>query len=250
VRARFPREIGRAIASVVHPTIVALTRGPQARRVQRLVSQLPSNFVVYPSHATTTSARDSKISLHLEPPRTGALVTIGGLGSSKRKDTSQFGDSSRPQEEDGTAMNDRTDVAQAIERTILEKTTVQREKRVSTNVRHEHDGIEGGLMMRLNSPGRSIATKRIPQVRVQFHRGHVPSLANDLPFSGERRTDATSVARPRGGAGAARAVAASASVRAARASVRPLQRLVMRRPAAHPAAFSDHRLPRALESPK
>ena len=33
--------------------------------------------------------------------------------------------------------------------------------------------------------------------------------ANDLPFSGERQTVAASVARPRGGAGAARAVAAS-----------------------------------------
>ena len=33
-------------------------------------------------------------------------------------------------------------------------------------------------------------------------------LPNDLPFSGERQTVAASVARPRGGAGAARAVAA------------------------------------------
>src|SRR5260221_8887298 len=53
--------------------------------------------------------------------------------------------------------------------------------------------------------------------------------SNDLPFSGERRTVASSVARPRGGAGAARAVAASAHRRATSVGVRPLQRLVRQR---------------------
>ena len=46
-------------------------------------------------------------------------------------------------------------------------------------------------------------------------------LPNDLPFSGERRTDAATVPRPRGGAGAARAVAASENGRADSAGVRP-----------------------------
>ena len=69
---------------------------------------------------------------------------------------------------------------------------------------------------------------------------------NDLPFSGERRTVAASVARPRGGAGAARAVAASAYGRASGAGVRPLQRLVRQPlPAPPPRRF----LERGLEPP-
>src|SRR5206468_12980704 len=58
---------------------------------------------------------------------------------------------------------------------------------------------------------------------------HRRSQANDLPFSGERRTVAASVTRQRGGAGTARAVAAQAHRQANDAGVRPLQRLVGRR---------------------
>ena len=47
------------------------------------------------------------------------------------------------------------------------------------------------------------------------HRVPHARLPNDLAFSGERQTVAASVARPRGGAGAARAVAAHAYRRAA-----------------------------------
>jgi len=67
-------------------------------------------------------------------------------------------------------------------------------------------------------------------VRLAASTPEVPTvhldLPNVLPFSGERRTVAASVARPRGGAGVARALAASAQLRASRTGVRPLQRLV------------------------
>jgi len=54
-------------------------------------------------------------------------------------------------------------------------------------------------------------------------------LSNDLPFSSERNRSPSSVPRPRGAAGVARGVAASAHRRADACGVRLLQRRVGQR---------------------
>lgn len=149
------------------PHVVALTRGPTARRV----GQLPSDLVILPSHSATVTTRDLKVHLQLNPAGSTARLAFRRVHWSLWEHARKFRHPARSKKQGGPLEDHGRDFAKAIERTVLEETPIEGQKSVATEVGIEHDCVQGGLERGPLGPRRAIATKRVSKSGVQFDHG-------------------------------------------------------------------------------